>query len=122
MALADGFSRLPNKRVKEAIDLDFIQFSAQKLALIQLTTNADPTMCKLRNMILRSWLDAFKEVDKNMRPYWVHRNELAIENGIFLKGEWIIIPKSMQEVSKLFFWMMEVCVDGTSFAFTGGSG
>lgn len=39
MTLVDGFSRLPSKRVRESIDLDnkvdFLQFSAQKLAQIQ---------------------------------------------------------------------------------------
>ena len=27
-----------------------------------------------------------------------------------------------REVVEIIFWMMEVCVDGTFFAFTGGSG
>ena len=96
-----GFFRLPNKRVKDTIDLgikiNFVQFSAQKLAEIQQATNAESTMYKLRDMILRDWPDVFKEVGTDMRPYWPYRNKLAIENGILLKGEPIIIPKSMQE-------------------------
>lgn len=95
MSLADVFSRLPNKRLKEAIDLDikvyFVQFSAQKLAQIQQAINADP------NNILRGWPDAFKAVSKDMGPCWPYRDELAIENGILLKGERIIIPKFMQK-------------------------
>ena len=69
ISLANNFSRLPNKKAKEAIDLDikvdFIQF-VQKLAQLHQGNNADSTLRELRDMILGGWPDAFKELDKNI--------------------------------------------------------
>ena len=88
--------KLLNKKAKEAIDLDnkvdIFQFS-----LIQLATNSDSTLCKLRYMIFQGWPNALKEDGKNIWPYRFYWDELAIENRILLMGELIIIPKSMQE-------------------------
>ena len=84
MTLAGEFSRLPNKKTREEINLDirvdFVQFSMEKLTKI----HADPTLCK-------RCPDTFKEISKNVRPYKLYRDELTIENGIPLKR----IPKSV---------------------------
>ena len=57
MTLADGFSRLPNKKTKEEINLnvrvDFVQFSTEKLTQIHQATKADPILCELRKTILQ---------------------------------------------------------------------
>ena len=101
MTLADGFSRLPNKKTKEEINLnvrvDFVQFSTEKLTQIHQATKADPILCELWETILQGWPNTFREISQNLQPYWSYRDELAIENGI------IIIPKVMQP-GKLQGW------------------
>ena len=42
------------------------------------------------------------------------------QSGSGSDGKYFSLPRAL--LSKLFFWMMEVCVNGTFFAFTGGSG
>ena len=88
MTLADGFSRLPNKKTKEEINLNvrvyFVQFSTEKLTQIHQATKADPILCKLRETILQGWPNIFREISKNLQSYWSYRNELAIENGILM--------------------------------------
>lgn len=100
MLLADGLSRLPNKKNKEVIDLnikvDFVQFSSKKLTQICQATNADPILCGLKACILQGWPESCRELHKDLHPYWSYRDELSIENGIFLKGDRILIPKSTQ--------------------------
>lgn len=100
MLLADGLSRLPNKKNKEVIDLnikvDFVQFSTEKLTQIRQATNANPILCELRARILQGWPESHRELHKDLHPYWSYRDELSIENGILLKGDRILIPKSMQ--------------------------
>ena len=82
MTLADGFSRLPNKKTWEEIKLDirvnFVQFSMKKLTQIDQATNADSTLCELREMISRGWPDTLKEISKNLWPYWSYQNELKM--------------------------------------------
>ena len=98
--LADGLSRLPNRKNKEVIDLyvkvDFVHLSTEKLTQIRQATNADPILCELRVRILQGWPESRRELHKGLQPYWSYRDELPIENGILLKGDRILIPKSME--------------------------
>ena len=100
MTLAEGFSRLPNKKTNQEINLnvrvDFVQFSSEKLTQIHQATKADPILCELRETILQGWPNTFREINKNLQPYWSYRDELTIENGILMKSGRIIIPKVMQ--------------------------
>ena len=100
MQLTDGLSRLHNKKNKEVIDLDaevdFIQFLTEKLTQICQATNAKPIWCELRIQILQGWPESPRELHKDFQPYWSYQDELSIENGILLKGDRILIPKSMQ--------------------------
>ena len=97
MTLADRFSLLPNKKTKEEINLkvrvDFVQFSTEKLTQIHQATKADPILGELRETILQGWPNTFREISKNLQPYWSYWDELAFENGILIR---IIIPKVMQ--------------------------
>ena len=71
--LADGFSRLPNKKIKEEINInvrvDFVQFFIEKLTQIHQATKADPILCELRETILQGWPNTFREISKNLQPY-----------------------------------------------------
>ena len=94
MLLTDGLSRLPNKKKNKVIDVkvDFVPFSTEKLTQIRQATNADPILYELRVRILQGWPESRRE----LQPYWSYRDEVSIENGILLKGDSILIPKSMQ--------------------------
>ena len=100
ITLADGFSRLPNKKIKEEINLNvrvyFVQFSIETLTQIHQATKADLIFCELRETILQGWPNTFREISKNLQPYCSYRDELAIENGILMKSGRIIISKVMQ--------------------------
>ena len=51
----DGLSRLPNPRSKQEIDLDIVvslvQFSTEKIRLLQRGTSNDAVLCNLREVI-----------------------------------------------------------------------
>ena len=70
MTLVDGFSRLPNKKTEEEIELnvrvDFVQFSTEKLTQIHKATNADPILCEFRETILQGCSNTFREISKNL--------------------------------------------------------
>ena len=45
-----------------------------------------------------------KEVPTVLQPYWTFREELMIEDGIILKGTWIVVPTEKHEaVLKLIY-------------------
>ena len=100
MLVADAMSRLPSNQ-HEPIDLDikvtFVQFSSDKLSQLQQETKKDNDLSTLREFIVDGWPDLMKEMLTQLRQYWSYRDELSVENGMLLKGERIVIPRSMQQ-------------------------
>ena len=100
MLVADAMSRLPSNR-HEPIDLDikvtFVQFSSDKLSQLQQETKKDNDLSTLREFIVDGWPDSMKEMPTQLRQFWSYRDKLSVENGMLLKGERIVIPRSMQQ-------------------------
>ena len=100
LLLADGLSRLPNPRSKQEIDLDIsvnmVQFSNDKIHQLRSESKSDPILSSLQDIIVSGWPNRRDEIPKQLRPYWCYRDELSVEDGVILKGERVLIPKSMQ--------------------------
>ena len=60
----------------------------------------DECMVELINNIRNGWPGTKSEVAESQRPYYDYRDELSIENGIILKGEAILVPKSLRAEMK----------------------
>ena len=90
MMLADAMSRQPSSESTQ-IDLDiqvsFVQFSTQKLQSIREATQADDELCALRAVIVDGWPDSQRHLAAPLRPYWSCRDELAVEDGLIMKGD-----------------------------------
>ena len=41
---------------------------------------------------IQGWPSTIKEVSGVLQPYWTFREELMTEDGIVLKGTWIVVP------------------------------
>ena len=57
----------------------------------------DPEMRALANLIITGWPKDIKGVPCPLCPYWQHRETLAIEDGLVLQGEALIIPPAKRE-------------------------
>ena len=92
--MAPFIPKLPDltANLRELLRKDTVQFLTEKLTQIRQATNADPILCELRVRILQGWPESRRELHKDLQPYWSYRDELAIENGILLKGDRILIP------------------------------
>ena len=99
MMLADAMSTQPSSESTQ-IDLDiqvsFVQFSTQKLQSIREATQADDELCALRAVIVDEWPDSQRHLAAPLRPYWSCRDELAVEDGLIMKGDRLVIPLSLQ--------------------------
>ena len=98
--ISDALSRQPAPQ-DDHIDLDvqvhFVQFSPEKLSLIQNETAKDEVLSALKEIIVQGWPAKMKDLPKDLHPYWSFRDELAVEDGLVLKGERIVIPPSVQD-------------------------
>ena len=54
-------------------------------------TNNDETMKELKNVITKGWPADKSPVAENGKPYFKHRDELAIHDALVYKGERVIV-------------------------------
>ena len=52
----------------------------------------DPVFMKIMEYVMQGWPDSRSKVSKEVQPYWIHCREIAVEDGILLKMNRIIIP------------------------------
>ena len=109
LLLSDCLSRLSNPATQEEdeslnlhvnmshplnlkmVTLPFITLSNVCEALME-----DPISVLLGDLILNGWLDSCKDLDQELKPYWIHRFNLSIVDGIILLGEdCIVVPYSI---------------------------
>ena len=45
---------------------------------------------------MSGWPDRWTDVSELARPYWNFRDKLSVLDGVLLKGNCIIVPKSMR--------------------------
>ncbi|KAK7108980.1 hypothetical protein V1264_013102 [Littorina saxatilis] len=101
MALADTLSRLPSAKNLQEIDLDIrvsmVRFSSERTSRIRAATEDNATCRQLTSTIVTGWPDTLQEVPPAIRTFWHFRDELAIEDGLILKGQRLLIPESQRE-------------------------
>ena len=95
--LADALSRLPNPEntsdVKMDVRIEHVQFKADKIQSIKDSTQSDPAMSELKEVIYTGWPETLKELPQKFRQFWSYRDEFSVDNGLILKGDRVYIPK-----------------------------
>ena len=91
------------------------------MAEIQQTLLMDNHLQQLKCIIITGWPDSTDELHVQLQPYWSYRDELAVIDGILLKGRHIIMPSSLREqvlsqlhinhmgIEKQSYWPGNVC-------------
>ena len=80
--------------------LSFVSISPQGLIRVQRATEADSEMVILKNVIQAGWPDTKEEVPLCIHGYFHFRDELSMQDGLVLKGERLVVPRSMREEIK----------------------
>ena len=101
MILADSLSRLPKKEKEAAINLDvtvcFVQFNTQRLNELREETRQDVELSRLMKYISQGFPEDRRNTHQDVRQFWPFRDELSIEDGLVMKGEQVVIPKSLHK-------------------------
>lgn len=53
-----------------------------------------PLLQQLFQQVMQGWPDSVKEVDPTVKPYWLLRDDISVENGLVLLGSRVIVPES----------------------------
>lgn len=104
--VADTLSRkfLPDTypHISEGLDLQVhsvlssLPISERKLEAIRSATCRDEQLSTLAEIILNGWPESRKECSPCVVEYWNHRDELSFVSGLILKGNKIVMPKSLR--------------------------
>ena len=62
----------------------------------QASTQDDHLQC-LISFVIAGWPSTKEELHTDLKPYWSYRDELAIIDGVMLKGRHISIPTSLKQ-------------------------
>ena len=84
------------------VQVDMIQTTTDmpecvSMAEIQQASSLDNHLEQLKGVIITGWPDSRDEPHVDLQPYCSYRDELAVIDGIILKGKCIIIPNSLKE-------------------------
>ena len=65
--------------------------------LVKSITAQDQTMSRLKDVIYRGWPTHAQQCPQELQDYWNFRCSLVLEDGLILKGDRIVIPKSLRD-------------------------
>ena len=107
LLLSDCLSRLSNPATQEedeSLNLHVTAIESEEndsllsLASVHEALMEDPVSVLLGDLILNGWPDSCKELDQELKPYWIHHFNLSIVDGIILLGEdCIVVPVALCE-------------------------
>ena len=110
LKIADTLSRDPQqtKWSQEINDLECqvhmvtssLPITEQKLEEFKKSTDADPTLQKLRCVIKEGWPKNHKYCPTELNEYWQHRDSLTVIDGLIYKGECLVVPTDMRKLVK----------------------
>ena len=97
MGNADGISRLPLPETPAQVPvpgetvmlIESLQTSPVNAQKIKTWTSQDPTLSRVRQLILQGWPTV---EDKALAPYNNRREELSVQDGCILWGNRIVVP------------------------------
>ena len=75
---------------------DHINASPTRIEQLREETDKDSELHALREIIHVGWPNQRIDCPEQLKEYWNYRDELAIADGIILKGTRFIVPKSLQ--------------------------
>ena len=64
---------------------------------LQQASLQDSHIQNLKHFIITGWPDSKDEISEELKPYWSYRDELALIDGVVLKGRCIIKPNSLKQ-------------------------
>ena len=107
LLLSDCLSQLSNPATQEEDESSNLHVmpiesedndSLVNLAQVREAQMEEPVSVLFGNLILNGWPDSYKELDQELKPYWIHCFNLSILDGIILLGEdRIVVPVALCE-------------------------
>ena len=102
MFIADTLSRAPLSATETYQEFEMVNYadslyiSEQRIREIKQQTENDDVLKTLQSCILGGWPSRKRDLPPEIAPYFTHKDELAIHDGLLFKRERVIIPASLR--------------------------
>ena len=73
-----------------------VHMSAGRLDKAKVATHLDPLLQKLTHQVMVEWPEHRQSCSTDLYQFWNFRDEIAVHEGILVKGNCAIIPKACQ--------------------------
>ncbi|XP_046857922.1 uncharacterized protein K02A2.6-like [Xenia sp. Carnegie-2017] len=70
--------------------------TTSRLEKIKIATHLDPLLQKLTHQVMVGWPEHRQNCPIDLHQFWNFRDEIAVHDGILMKGDRVIIPKTCQ--------------------------
>jgi transposase InsO family protein len=103
--IADALSRAPlgtqpEQDIETVSNLTFSAINDSRLSEIRDATEQDESLRMLRDVVVKGWPQNKATLPQAVAVYYSYRDELSVQDGIILRGERVVIPRSMREDMK----------------------
>jgi len=105
--IADALSRAPlvetvtpADEVFSVSNVNLSPINSSRLNDIRIATDSDCVLQQLKQMILQGWPTHKSAVPSELVAFFDHRDELTVQDGIILRGDRVVIPRSLQSDMK----------------------
>ena len=105
MANADALSRLPLSDSESFVPVpgdvhllfDILSTSIVTASQIKEWSDKDPVLSRVHRFVLSGWSNGVSN-DPQLKPFYNHREELSVVNGVVLWGARVVIPAAGREI------------------------
>ena len=103
--VTDALSRAPLKErpTEEADRVHTLTFNSvkRKIEQIQNSCKIDPEIQELMKVIYQGWSEYKTDAPEIVQQYFPFQDELTTQDGIFMHGERLVIPKELRTSMKI---------------------
>ena len=99
--LADCLSRAPTDKPKKEDLVNAVTLHPvgdARMREIKHATSLDPELQDLGRLILQGWPRSTSDVPDSVKPYFHHRDEISIHQGIIYRGDRIVVPCELRQL------------------------
>ena len=76
--------------------VSFLPIGEKRLCGLKQATDSDDVLCALKDTIMKGWPENKDRVSSVLMPYFHICDELCTQDGLVLRGERVVVPKSMR--------------------------
>ena len=78
---------------------------------LQHETDQDNHLQQLKECIIKGWPESKDNTAENLRQYWTFQDDMALIDGIILKGRCIVIPSTLQKQALELLYINHMGID-----------